>query len=129
MSARDPFSRLVTEAMDRRGLGLRELCRLVDLDPSFFSKVLTGKRSPPADEAVLKRLAGALETDPVELVVSAGRIPSEWADSLSDPSALRRVSALLGSAYRPAPKHVPTPAAPRAAIQKPVSKNFSEELL
>ena len=59
-------------------MGLRQLSRQIPLDPSFFSKVLLGKRSPPGEERVLRRLAELLEIDPLELMVSAGRIPESW---------------------------------------------------
>ena len=56
-----PFARLVSDRMKERGLGLRELCREVSLDPSFFSKVLANKRNPPSEEDVLRKLADALK--------------------------------------------------------------------
>ncbi|MHB2026222.1 MAG: hypothetical protein ACYCPQ_06245 [Elusimicrobiota bacterium] len=84
-----PFSDLVCTAMSRRGVGLRELCRIIGKDPSFFSKVLAGKRSPPAGDAVLRSIAAVLGLDPVRLILSAGRLPDEmqtlWQkDDLSD---------------------------------------------
>jgi transcriptional regulator with XRE-family HTH domain len=74
----DPFARRVSEGMKRSGLTLRSFCREVDLDPSFFSKVLSGKRSPPSEEEVLRKIASRLSLDAAELIVSAGRIPAEW---------------------------------------------------
>lgn len=117
-----PFSRLVVETMDKRGMGLRELCRQARLDPSFFSKVLAGKRNPPAEEDVLRRLAVALDINPVELFVAAGRLPSEWKAIMTNPELLRRVDAMANSAV------------PRRPIALPlrsvaVSKPFAEELL
>lgn len=116
MSVLPPFSRLVVAAMTRRGLGLRELCRRARLDPSFLSKVLAGKRNPPNAEDVLRRLAAALEIDPVELVVAAGRLPEKWKAMTVDSGLLRRVDAMASSA-RPS----------SASFFSP--KPFSEELL
>lgn len=96
-----PFARLVSDALAARGLGLRELCRRAKLDPSLISKVLAGKRSPPWDEAGLRRLAEALELDAAQLSVAAGRLPPEWAALSHDAELLRRVSALVSS-RRPA---------------------------
>ncbi|MFH1723533.1 MAG: helix-turn-helix transcriptional regulator [Elusimicrobiota bacterium] len=79
-----PFADLVRERMRRHGIGLRELCRAVDLDPSFFSKVLANKRNPPAEEDVLRRIAGELDIDAPRLVVAAGRIPKEWRQLWTD---------------------------------------------
>lgn len=118
MSELPPFSRLVADAMARRGLGLRELCRQARLDPSFLSKVLAGKRNPPAEEEVLRRIAAALETDAVELFVAAGRIPSEWKSLTTNSELLRRVNAMASSGH------------PRKNISLPFpSKPFNEELL
>lgn len=87
----EAFARLVSEGMTLRGLGLRELCRRADLDPSFLSKVLAGKRNPPSEEEPLRRIALALELDPIELIVSAGRIPSEWDVLRTDAHLVRTV--------------------------------------
>ncbi len=87
--------------MAERGLSLRGLCREAGLDPSFFSKVLAGKRSPPSEEGTLRRLAKALELDPAELIVSAGRIPEEWGALWKDPAVFREVRRLVGLAPAP----------------------------
>lgn len=121
-----PFSRLVSGAMERRGLGLRELCRLAKVDPSFLSKVLAGKRNPPAEEDVLRRLAAALEMDPVVLSVSAGRLPSEWKALQSDPAVLARVSSILNSAFSARPA---ASSRPPASFTPSPRKPFNEELL
>lgn len=131
MSALPPFSRLVTDAMTRRGLGLRELCRQARLDPSFLSKVLTGKRNPPAEEEVLRRMAAVLETDAVKLFVAAGRIPSEWRNLTTNSDLLRRVDEIASSGVsrRPAPVSLKAPS-PRSSTPLPyASKPFNEELL
>ena len=117
-----PFSKLVVEAMSRRGLGLRELCRQANLDPSFMSKVLSGKRNPPVEEDVLRRLAVALDVNPVELFVAAGRLPSEWKSLMTNPELLRRVDALANSAVPRRPLPLPLKS---VAVPKP----FAEELL
>lgn len=132
MSEPLPFSRLVTDAMTRRGLGLRELCRQAKLDPSFLSKVLTGKRNPPAEEDVLRRMAVALETDAVELFVAAGRIPAEWKSLTDDPELLRRVDAIASSRSHRGPV-APASKAPSPRFSAPPpfssSKPLDEELL
>lgn len=127
-----PFARLVSDAMARRGLGLRELCRQAKLDPSFLSKVLAGKRNPPAEEDVLRRMATVLETNAVELFVAAGRIPSEWSNLNSNPELLRRVHLMASS--RSAVPRVPHPlplksVAVNAVPPSYVKKPFNEELL
>jgi transcriptional regulator with XRE-family HTH domain len=134
------FSRVVSDALARRGLGLREFCRRCDLDPSFLSKVLAGKRNPPSDEASLRRIAAALELDPVEVIVSAGLIPTDWNALWADSELVRAVhavatgrraarwaapSAALSTVRRPRIE-APPPAPPPA---RPPSRGLSEELL
>jgi len=127
------FARLVSEAMTRRGLGLRELARRAGIDASLLSKMLAGKRSPPGDEAALKRLAGALEMDVVELVVSAGLIPSAWSALWSDSALVRAVHRLASGEAGPPPRaQAERPRAARPAARVPVTlppRGLSEELL
>lgn len=130
-----PFAERVLEAMSARGLGLRELCRQAELDPSFLSKVLAGKRSPPWDEAVIRRVAGVLAVDAAELIISAGRIPAEWGRLWKDPELFERMNLLAtGRAAapvrresRPAVRPVASET-PRVEL-KPSRKDLSEELL
>lgn len=123
MSPQAPsFPRLVRSTMADRGLGLRELCRRAELDPSFFSKVLAGKRSPPSEEGPLRRLAEALELPAVEVIVAAGRIPTDWGALLSDPELFRAVNALAGGSRK-----APSPRAP--APERLPARDLSEELL
>ena len=133
MTALPAFSRLITDAMARRGLGLRELCRQAKLDPSFLSKVLAGKRNPPSEEETLRRIAAILETDAVELFVAAGRIPSEWKSLTSNPELLRRVDAMLHCAPPRKNSSSPFRSAAVPAAKTPASftsaKPFNEELL
>ena len=98
MGSRDPFAARVVTGLRGRGLTLRGLCREAGLDPSFFSKVLAGKRSPPSDEAVLRRIAEVLKLDAAELIVSAGRIPAEWSALWEDAELFREVHALAAAA-------------------------------
>lgn len=141
MSGARSFVRLVTEAMARKGLGLREACRRAGVDASYLSKVLAGKRNPPSDEETLRRLAAALELEPVELVVAAGLIPADWGGLWSDPDLLRAVHDLATGGRRPAarraeppPRTAPAPAPRPARAERPLpvpppSRGLSEELL
>ena len=127
--------------MRRRGLTLRGLCRAAGLDPSFFSKVLAGKRSPPSEEAMLRRIALTLELDAAELIVAAGRIPTEWRALREDAELFREVHSRATSgalAQQPASAHPPQrrPSAParpappgRPTPRIPASGSLSEELL
>ena len=111
--------------MRDRGLTLRGLCRAAGLDPSFFSKVLAGKRSAPSEEAVLRRIAEVLGLDAAELIVSAGRIPSEWRALWEDPELFREVHARATGRVRAGQPAAKAPPPFRPAPQE----RLSEELL
>lgn len=115
MEKNPAFARLVQDAMRRKGVSLRELCRGIPLDPSFFSKVLSGKRSPPGEEEVLRRLASLLDLEPARVIVSAGRIPSDWRQDF-----LKK--------WEPG-KEISKPHSPAAARSAPAASVLSEELL
>lgn len=117
-----PFEDMVREAMAARRMGLRELCRRAGMDPSFFSKVLAGKRSPPADAGV-RRIAGALGLDGARLIVAAGRIPGEWSRLCRDEEAYRRVGELVLAPGRALPPET------RPAPAREDSPAFGDELL
>lgn len=135
--SKPPFPQRVSEAMARRGYTLRSFCRAVELDPSFFSKVLAGKRSPPSEEAVLRRIAGHLGLDAAELIVAAGRIPSEWSGLWTDAALFARVHGLAGSipardAQPPRQERAPAPEPPARRDHQPVFKrreSLADELL
>jgi transcriptional regulator with XRE-family HTH domain len=126
------FARRVTEGMRAGGLTLRSFCREVDLDPSFFSKVLSGKRSPPSEESVLRRIAKRLGLDGAELIVSAGRIPSEWRALAEDSQLFRNTHAFVVGEPLSVPKapvrtRRPEPSQPVSLPSR--HQQMSEELL
>ncbi len=71
------FSKFVKKALAEKKLGVREVSRQIGVDASFFSKVLAGKRSPPSEERIIKKLAKVIGVNHVYLFFIAGRIPSE----------------------------------------------------
>jgi hypothetical protein len=105
------------------------------LDPSYFSKVLAGKRSAPSEEDVLRRIAQVLGLNAVDLVVAAGRIPREWRRLWDDPRLFETVNALAGGAGRASwhaasapPQETKVPVRPAERVVAPRG-SLSEELL
>ncbi|MFA5138660.1 MAG: helix-turn-helix transcriptional regulator [Elusimicrobiota bacterium] len=129
MTEEIPFGRMVRERMRTRGTGLRELCRSVGVDPSFFSKVLTSKRSPPAEEETLRRVARALEMDETRLIVAAGRVPTEWHRLWTDDELFSSVHA-MASGMKPGMRIPAEVLRPKARVVLPAPrKDLEEELL
>ncbi|OGR54370.1 MAG: hypothetical protein A3I11_01345 [Elusimicrobia bacterium RIFCSPLOWO2_02_FULL_39_32] len=85
------FVQLIEEKMKEKGISLRKVAKEIEVDPSFFSKVLSGKRTPPGDEKVLKKLALFLGLDPLELIISTGRIPEELRSFMESSEFLKMV--------------------------------------
>ena len=54
------FGRFIKELRGKKGVSLREFCRLAGLDPSNWSKVERGFLPPPRSGKVLADIAGAL---------------------------------------------------------------------
>ncbi|MBI5241039.1 MAG: helix-turn-helix transcriptional regulator [Elusimicrobia bacterium] len=137
VASRDPFALRVEAGLRGRGLTLRGFCRAAGLDASFFSKVLAGKRSPPSDEGMLRRIAEVLGLDAVELIVAAGRIPAEWSALWDDAVLFKEVHARASTGGRVTPMGPIAcgrrPAGPRRPPEPQTEilphKGLSEELL
>ncbi len=54
------FGRVLKELRIKKGLTLRHTCRIVNYDPSNWSKIERGKMSPPSDKKTLRKWAKAL---------------------------------------------------------------------
>jgi len=51
------FGKLLKSLRIKKQLSLRQVCALINYDPSNWSKIERGKISPPSDEKVLKKWA------------------------------------------------------------------------
>ncbi len=58
--ALEAFGEILREQRHKTRIGLREICRTLNYDPSNWSKIEQGKISPPADEKILSKWAEAL---------------------------------------------------------------------
>jgi transcriptional regulator with XRE-family HTH domain len=76
------FIRTVKDAMGKKGLGLRELSRLVGIDHGFLSKILNGERNPPSDD-LIRKMADVLGVDFDRLMLEAGRATGELKPALA----------------------------------------------
>jgi len=85
------FIKALETGMKANDIGIRELARRCDLDASFISKILQGKRSPPSDEKAIIKIAEVLALDPVLLVIYTGRIPSVLQQTLESPTFVRNI--------------------------------------
>lgn len=54
------FGKYLKELRIKKGLSLRQACKLANYDPSNWSKIERGKLSPPSSEKILKSWAKVL---------------------------------------------------------------------
>lgn len=74
--------RLKALRLERR-INQRDLAKEAGIDPTYLSKVETGRMDPPAGDTV-RRLAQALAEDPTELLLLARKIPADVKDIITD---------------------------------------------
>lgn len=57
---RKNFGQILKELRIKKGLTLRHTCRILNYDPSNWSKIERGKMTPPDDEKTLRKWANIL---------------------------------------------------------------------
>ena len=70
------FGPHIRETREAKGFGLRELARLIEVEPAYLSKI-EREIFPPPSEALIVKIAGHLGEDPDRLLALAGKIPSD----------------------------------------------------
>jgi len=60
MKMKENFSQILKELRIKKGLTLRNVCRILNFDPSNWSKIERGKMSPPSEEKTLRKWAQVL---------------------------------------------------------------------
>ncbi|MDI6757120.1 MAG: helix-turn-helix domain-containing protein [Endomicrobiia bacterium] len=123
------FSKFVKKTIEDRHLSARRVARAAGIDPSFFSKILSGKRSPPSDEKILKRLAKALGADPVYMVFLAGRIPDEFREMFLNESFISSLRRAAGSQSVPSASKQPERSQRPIASPRPETPPPGDEVM
>ncbi len=70
------FGEFVRRNREAKGIGLREMAKLVGVSPTYISKVERDEFPPPAEDRV-KLIAELIGCDVDELLARAGRVASE----------------------------------------------------
>lgn len=91
------FVDLVNTKIKNQRLSIRKVAKEIGIDASFFSKVLSSKRSPPTEEKVLRKLAKLLDVDPLLLIISTGTIPMELQPMMESPEFLKTIHEKLSN--------------------------------
>lgn len=72
------FVNLIKQSIKEKNISLRALCKKAEIDASYLSKVMLGKRNAPDCEETLNKIAAALEIRPEKVFLSVGRVPKDW---------------------------------------------------
>ncbi|MFC1906218.1 helix-turn-helix domain-containing protein, partial [Chloroflexota bacterium] len=84
------FGKRLRELRKQAGLTQRELADKVNISFTYLSKIESGAMPPPSRD-ILFRLADALDIDREELLISAGRIPSDIAQMLKNTEIIKKL--------------------------------------
>ena len=74
----EKFGGFIRHERQAKGITLREMARQIGVSATFLSKVETQDWKPGEDK--LRRIAKIIECDADDLLVRAGRVPSELTD-------------------------------------------------
>ena len=84
----EKFGVRLRELRKQAGMTQRELAERVNIDFTYLSKIENGVMPPPSEKVILQ-LADALNTDKDELIILAGRVPSDIAEVLKNGETLQ----------------------------------------
>lgn len=73
----DSFGRYLKSIRLQKNFNQNDLSQQADIKNTYLSKIENDKTDPPSEE-VLIRLAVALEMNPNELIIRAGKVPAEF---------------------------------------------------
>lgn len=73
------FGEKVRELRKEQGLSQRDLAARASIDFTYLSKIENARMEPPSEKVILN-MADALGADPDELILLAGKIPSDMVE-------------------------------------------------
>src|SRR4051794_24551143 len=76
---KETFGAFVRRERQAREIGLREMARMIDVSPTYLSKVERDEFTPPTEEKA-RKIAGIIECDVDELLARANRVSSDITD-------------------------------------------------
>jgi ribosome-binding protein aMBF1 (putative translation factor) len=88
----EKFGTFVRREREAKGIGLREMAKMIGVSPTYVSKVERDEFPPPAEDKV-KAIAQIIKCDTDELLARAGRVSSDLSDIIKQHP--RDVAALL----------------------------------
>ena len=78
-SGKEKFGAFVRREREGKGIGLREMARLIGVSPTYLSMVERDAMQPPAEDKV-KAIATIINCDADDLLARAGRLSTDIAE-------------------------------------------------
>ena len=89
------FGEFVRREREAKGIGLREMAKMIGVSPTYLSKVERDEFPPPVEDKV-RAIAKIINCDADELLARAGRVSSDLSDIIKrhprDMAALLRTT-------------------------------------
>src|ERR1700730_6860941 len=76
---REKFGQFVRREREAKGIGLREMSKMIGVSPTYLSKVERDEFPPPAEDKV-RKIAKIIECDADDLLARAARGSSDISD-------------------------------------------------
>jgi transcriptional regulator with XRE-family HTH domain len=75
----EKFGAFMRARREAKGIGLRDMAKMIGVSPTYVSKVERDEFPPPAEDKV-RLIAGVIGCDVDELLARAGKVASELSD-------------------------------------------------
>jgi len=75
----DKFGAFIRRQREAKEIGLREMAKMIEVSPTYLSKIERDEFSPPTEDRV-RAIAKIIECDPDELLARADRVASDLSD-------------------------------------------------
>src|SRR5271169_5237098 len=79
VGGREKFGAFIRREREAKEIGLREMAKIIEVSPTYLSKVERDEFPPPAEDKV-KSIAKIIECDTDDLLARAGRVSSDISD-------------------------------------------------
>jgi transcriptional regulator with XRE-family HTH domain len=79
----EKFGAFVRREREAKGIGLREMAKMIGVSPTYLSKIERDEFPPPAEDRV-KAIAAIIGCDADELLAHAGRVSSDLSEIIKD---------------------------------------------
>src|SRR6201987_5120820 len=79
VSGKERFGEFVRRQREAKGIGLREMAKMIGVSPTYLSKIERDEFDPPAEDKV-RKIAEIIGCDADELLARAGRVSSDLSE-------------------------------------------------